>query len=147
MCIQERTWENTVVLTITGNLISPHDVQLFKAHIDNLVQKKTTRVVVDLSGVKWLGAAMLGALTLGLKALRRAGGDLWLAGVSKKIRWILKVAGLCEAFEIMDTVGLAVLGLEIFLATPEEGVQNLAPVGPNLPTSGTFRGVPVLLSA
>lgn len=51
-------------------------------------------VVVDLSAVTFLDAAMLGALVTERRALRDAGGDLQLTGVSAWTMRIIEICGL-----------------------------------------------------
>ncbi len=51
-------------------------------------------IVVDLSGVTFLDAAMLGALVTERRAIRRRGGDLQLTGVSPWAMRIIEICGL-----------------------------------------------------
>ena len=50
------------------------------------------RVIIDLSGVSFLDAAMLGALVTERRALRSAGGDLVVRGVTA---WSLRIIDIC----------------------------------------------------
>ncbi len=51
-------------------------------------------VVVDLSAVTFLDAAMLGALVSQRQSIRRRGGDLQLTGVSPWAMRIIEICGL-----------------------------------------------------
>ena len=57
-------------------------------------------VVVDLSGVTFLDAAMLGALVTERRAIRRSGGDLRLTGVGA---WAMRIIDICG---LRATLGL-----------------------------------------
>ncbi len=57
-------------------------------------------VVVDLTGVTFLDAAMLGALVTQRRALRDGGGDLQLTGVST---WVMRIVEICG---LRSTLGL-----------------------------------------
>ena len=57
-------------------------------------------VVIDLSAVDFLDAAMLGALVTDRRAIRENGGDLQLTGVS---RWAMRVIEICG---LRATLGL-----------------------------------------
>lgn len=57
-------------------------------------------VVIDLSQVTFLDAAMLGALVTERQALRAAGGDLLLTGVS---RWVMRIIEICG---LRETLGI-----------------------------------------
>jgi anti-anti-sigma factor len=57
-------------------------------------------VVVDLSAVTFLDAAMLGALVTERRAMQAAGGDLQLVGVSA---WAMRIIDICG---LRQTLGL-----------------------------------------
>ncbi len=57
-------------------------------------------VVIDLARVTFLDAAMLGALVTERQALRAAGGDLLLTGVS---RWAMRIIEICG---LRETLGV-----------------------------------------
>ncbi|HEX4428766.1 MAG TPA: STAS domain-containing protein [Frankiaceae bacterium] len=57
-------------------------------------------VVIELSQVTFLDAAMLGALVTERQALRAAGGDLLLTGVS---RWAMRIIEICG---LRETLGI-----------------------------------------
>ena len=108
MYIQKVVREDVAVLAVSGVPISRPDVASLHIHIGSLVEAGIIRVVVDCSGVKWFGAAMLGALVSGREALRNAGGDLRLAGVSGRARGIMATTNLDGIFPALDTVDRAV---------------------------------------
>ncbi len=56
--------------------------------------------MIDLSQVTFLDAAMLGALVTERQALRAAGGDLLLTGVS---RWVMRIIEICG---LRETLGI-----------------------------------------
>ncbi len=58
------------------------------------------RVTIDLAGVTFLDAAMLGALVSERHALQDAGGELELTGVSA---WVHRVIDICG---LRDTLGV-----------------------------------------
>jgi anti-anti-sigma factor len=57
-------------------------------------------VVIELSAVTFLDAAMLGALVTERQALRAAGGDLLLTGVG---RWAMRIIEICG---LRETLGI-----------------------------------------
>ena len=57
-------------------------------------------VVVDLSAVTFLDAAMLGALVTERRAMQAAGGDLQIVGVSD---WAMRIIDICG---LRQTLGL-----------------------------------------
>lgn len=67
------------------------------------------RIVVDLSGVTYIGSAGLRSLVSQLKTCKRWNrGDLRLAGVSGPIAEVFDMAGLTPLFKIYDNATEAV---------------------------------------
>jgi anti-sigma B factor antagonist len=63
-------------------------------------QPKPARVVIDLSGVTFLDAAMLNTLVAERGRLQSAGGDLAVVGVTK---WAMRIIEICG---LRTTLGL-----------------------------------------
>jgi anti-sigma B factor antagonist len=61
-------------------------------------------LVVDLSGVRFIDSAGVGALVSMLKAVRRAGRRMVLAGVTPPVLSILEIIRLTVIFEIRPGV-------------------------------------------
>ena len=109
MPVDERRVGDVAVLTVLDKaLTSGPDVALLQARVQGLMEAGVRKMVVDLSGVKWCGSAAIGVLIAGLTALRNAGGDLRLAGVTERIANVLKATGLAGVFQTLDTADRAV---------------------------------------
>jgi anti-sigma B factor antagonist len=82
-----------VLLSLTGrfNMIT---AQSFRDYITNLVEGGSNRVVVDLSEVKSFDSSALGALIGGLKATRKAGGDLRLSSPTEQVKLVLRLTNV-----------------------------------------------------
>lgn len=108
MILKEKIVGTVAVITVRGCIISDPDVIPFKTKIQDLAKCSISQIVVDLSHVKWFGAAMLGALVNGLSTTQQAGGDLRLAGITERIYQILMVTQLAGIFQTAPTVAHAV---------------------------------------
>lgn len=97
--VGERLQDGTAVVTISGDPIALTEVAPLRREISNLLKGGARTVVVDLSRVNHVGAAMLGELAIGVKTSRDAGGDLRLSGVSRRIRRALALTGLSRFFK------------------------------------------------
>ncbi len=99
--IDERdTW---TVVTLTGQL----DVATapgFRQSLQEAQYVGAQRVVVDLAGVEFLDSFGLGVLVGGLRRARLHGGRLVLAAPNDRIRAILEITSLDEAFQLADDV-------------------------------------------
>jgi len=107
MKIQDRVEDDVAVVTVSGDLTTRPNVAPFHKHIQRLVKNGIGQVVVDCSKAKWFGAAMLGELVAGLTILRRTSGEMYLAGLPKKVKAVLSVTRLEETFVKTDTVDRA----------------------------------------
>jgi len=108
MQVDEKEYEDVVVLTVRGVLAYRPNVSHFYERLDQLKQMGRTNVVVDCSGLVGCGAALLGWLVSGQKMLREVGGDLCLSGLSVRMSRILKVTQLNDRFAIFKTTDRAV---------------------------------------
>jgi anti-anti-sigma factor len=96
-----RTSEQTALVRAAGefDLASVADVHRVIGRAAAELSAPAT-VVVDLSAVTFLDAAMLGALVTDRRALVEAGGDLQLTGVSA---WTMRIIEICG---LRSTLGL-----------------------------------------
>ena len=108
MTIAEEIREDVAILTVSGSLMSGPDVGPFHDHVKKLANSGLTKIIVELSKVKWFGSSMLGVLTASLTTTRSNGGDIRLAGVADKIESILMVTRLASVFRTFRTVDEAV---------------------------------------
>jgi anti-anti-sigma factor len=108
MQVDEKDYEDVVVLRVRGVLAYRPNVSHFYDRLDQLKQMGRTRVVVDCSGLTGCGAALLGWLVSGQKMLREVGGDLCLSGLSVRMSRILKVMQLSDRFATFKTTDRAV---------------------------------------
>lgn len=66
------------------------------------------RLVGDLSGVQYTSSTGLRALLGAVKAARRSGGDLRLAGARTSVRKVLEMSGFTTVFQLYADVDAAV---------------------------------------
>ncbi|MBS3694117.1 STAS domain-containing protein [Rhodococcus qingshengii] len=65
-----------------------------RAHLHELVESGSARIVVDLSGIEFIDSSGLGVLISGLKIARQAGGDLRIAAPSLQVETVLELTNL-----------------------------------------------------
>lgn len=96
-----RTSDHTAVVRAAGefDLAAVADVHRVIARAAAELSAPAT-IVVDLSAVTFLDAAMLGALVTDRRALLEAGGDLQLTGISA---WTMRIIEICG---LRTTLGL-----------------------------------------
>ncbi len=78
------------------------DADIFRDLIHGIIEEGKRKVLIDLSGVKWVNSTGVGILITGYTTLRRNNGDMKLLNVSNKIQSILYVTKLNLIFECYD---------------------------------------------
>jgi anti-sigma B factor antagonist len=101
--------DGTAVIRLEGrlNMVSADGL---RNGIESLVEEGIARVVVDLAEVSFMDSSGLGALIGGVKAARRAGGDLRIAAPPDQVRLVLRLTTLERILPPHDTVESAVRG-------------------------------------
>jgi anti-sigma B factor antagonist len=103
MQIEEKIIDDVAVLVVSREVMTGPDVAPFHDRVKALATQGVRKVVVDFSGVPWFGSPMLGALIGSVATLRKAGGDIRLAGLTERMLDILRVSHLTQVFKTMDT--------------------------------------------
>ena len=108
MKITERKSGDVTVLDIEGKiLLGEGDVQL-KRKIDELVERKEIKVVLNLEQVPYMDSGGLGEIVRSYTTATRAGGNLKLLHATKRISDLLTITKLITVFEIFDSEEAAV---------------------------------------
>lgn len=102
---------STTVETLAGDvtLIRPEGrldaaaAPEFRTYLMGVIAEGKTRLAVDLSKVSFVDSTGVGTLVSGLKAARRAGGDLRLVAPSPQAMKLLKLTTLDRVFKTSET--------------------------------------------
>lgn len=91
---------DVTILTLSGRLMGGPDTEQFLKLMQEVINAKRTRVIVDMGDVAWVNSSGLGALIAGWTLLQEKGGSLKLIRVSRRIEQILAVTKLDTVFEL-----------------------------------------------
>ena len=102
---------STTFETLAGNvtLVRPEgrldaaSAPEFQARLMGVIAEGRTRLAVDLSKASFVDSTGIGTLVSGLKAARRAGGDLRLVAPSPQAMKLLKLTTLDRVFKTSET--------------------------------------------
>jgi anti-sigma B factor antagonist len=101
-------WVSDVaVATVPGEDLDANNAADFKRAMAPLVEDNT-RLVVDLSRLRFVDSSGLGAFISVLRKLNAKGGDLKLCGMSKPVRSVFELVRMHRVFEILPTTEEAV---------------------------------------
>lgn len=104
MSLHHKEVYNATVIEVKGNLTGGPDAEVFQNMISKSIGEKKLRVITDMSKVKYINSTGIGILLRGFTALKDAGGELRLAGMSNKIEGVLSITKLNSVFKFYDNV-------------------------------------------
>jgi len=104
MNLKEKEIDGVVILDLSGKVMGGPDANLLSEKLHELVDKKKTKVIADLSKVSWMNSSGLGILIGGLTTMRNTEGDLKLVNVTERIKSLLIITKLITIFETFDSV-------------------------------------------
>lgn len=83
-----------VVLVLTGTLTMGNQLQRLEWTVEEASGKNQNRVVVDMSHVTYLDSSAIGVLIACSTMVKKAGGQLRLAGLTERVQQILQMTGI-----------------------------------------------------
>jgi anti-sigma B factor antagonist len=95
--------EPIVMITLYGELIERNQSQLMLDQINALCEEGKSKVVMDLSELKYMNSTGLNVLLNVLTKTRKSGGDVALCGISKKVQELLLITKLSSVFTVTET--------------------------------------------
>ena len=102
MQISARRTENTTIFDVSGDIDLANSPEMRKALLGELREKRTPRVIVNLTKVRYIDSSGVASLVEGLKASRDTGTRLLLFGLSPAAREVLQLSRLLKIFEVFE---------------------------------------------
>ncbi len=114
MSVSIRNVDNVVVIDLEGNLIMGEPADSLLAQVRKLLAGGTTRIAINLAGLKYLDSSGLGALAATHTSAEGAGALCRFFGAPRNIRSILEIIHLDEAISLLpnETDALMSFGKE-----------------------------------
>ena len=92
-----------VVLEITGRLKIGSECQQLEGAVDSLVREERKKVILDLTGVTHIDSTGIGILVMSAGQLKKAGGQLRLAGANGHVEQVLKMTHVDQILALHPT--------------------------------------------
>lgn len=99
LTIDERQAGDVTVLTLTGQMLLDDGDLAFGKRITELIERGSTRILLDLGGVTYIDSSGVGMLAYQLKTVKRHGGDIKLVHLSRRAESLLGMMKLLLVFE------------------------------------------------
>jgi anti-sigma B factor antagonist len=100
--ISARHSDSTTIFDISGDIDLANSPEVRKALLREVREKRTPRVVMNLSKVRYIDSSGVASLVEGLKASRDLNLRFILFGLSPSAREVLQLSRLLKIFEVYD---------------------------------------------
>ncbi len=100
MQIATRQSGTSIVVDVKGDIDLYNSPEVRKVILEELKEKKTPRVIVNLSGVRYIDSSGVASLVEGLKVSRTLSSRFMLYGLSPAAREVLELSRLIRVFEV-----------------------------------------------
>ena len=110
MEISVRQQNETAIIEVTGDIDLYSSPQVRQAILDTLNQKVAKRVIVNLTGVRYVDSSGVASLVEGLQLSRKSQVRFTLCGLNKAPKQVLELTRLVKVFEIFDNLEAALAG-------------------------------------
>lgn len=96
---------HAVIIRPVGKFLGSTQGDDFRAIVDRQKERGNKNLIIDLSRTDFMDSTAIGVLISGLTTMRRAGGDVRLAAIEKRVKNLFVITRLLGAvFEAFETV-------------------------------------------
>jgi len=108
MKLSTKEVDRVTVVALVGSVLGGPDATSLNNELHKLVERRKTKIVVDLSAVQSMNSSGLAMLIEAMKTMKDANGHLKIAAASKKIESLMSMTKLSTIFELYPSVKKAV---------------------------------------
>jgi anti-sigma B factor antagonist len=108
LTIQEHEVGAVTVLKLIGEILLDDGDQVFKAHVQSLMAKDRTKLVVDFGDVSYVDSSGVGMLVAKQQTLQKIGGDIRLVHLGPRYTRLLTTMRVLPLFRVFDDEATAV---------------------------------------
>ena len=103
MQIFARRHDKTTILDLSGNIDFRNSPEVRQSVLREIRENRTSRVLVNLSQVRYIDSSGIASLVEGLRASRDLGSRLILFGLSTPVQEVLHLFHLNQLFEVYES--------------------------------------------
>ena len=100
----KRVNPGTVVGSVSGRLVLGREVERLESVVKELAEGTPGRVVFDLTGLDYADSAGIGTFVACLTPIKKAGGEMRLAGANARVRRLFQLTGIDNLMALFPTV-------------------------------------------
>ena len=110
----EKLLSNDIVIEIVNlSRATYREASQLKKRLDELIQNKQRKIVVDISQCEFIDSTFLGVLVLSLKSSAKIGGDIRLVRPHEVVKTLMEKAGTLNVFNLYESIDEAIKSFEI----------------------------------
>ncbi len=116
MTITTREVSHVTIVDIAGRISLGDETGKLRDTVRDLIAADKKKIVLNLAQVDYIDSSGVGELVSSYTAVRNAGGEMKLLGLTKKVHDVLYVTKLYTVFDIKDDEFTAVKSFDYFFA-------------------------------
>jgi anti-sigma B factor antagonist len=98
------------VVTVSGRLVLGKDVERLETAINELLKQDQKQFVFDISALDYADSSGIGTLVACLTHIKKAGGELRMAGANARMLRLFKMTGVESLMALYPSVSAATVG-------------------------------------
>ncbi len=106
MEFETKVKDNFTILTISGRMDAVTAPE-FETKCDGLIQKGSTKMIVDMKPVQYISSAGLRSILSVAKKLKAAGGEIRFCNLEGMVREVFTISGFATMFPVCDSLDQA----------------------------------------
>jgi anti-sigma B factor antagonist len=99
-----------LVVTLSGRLVFGRDVERLESLVKDALAQGRSRLVFDASALDYVDSSGIGAIVSCLTEVKKAGGDLRLAGANPRVQRLFNMTGVDKLLRTYANVSEAAAG-------------------------------------
>jgi anti-sigma B factor antagonist len=108
MAVETKLLESGVaVVTISGRLALGGETEKLEVAVNKLIAQNNKKLVLDITTLDYVDSSGVGMLVACLTNVKKAGGEMKVAGANPRIRRIFSMTGVESLMPLFDTVAAA----------------------------------------
>jgi anti-sigma B factor antagonist len=97
--VEKQAIEELSILSIEG-FLDAHTAPILEKEIDDLVENKNFKIIIDFSKLEYISSAGLGVFMSQIEHIRNNGGDLKLTEMQEKVFSVFDLLGFPMLFDV-----------------------------------------------
>jgi anti-sigma B factor antagonist len=98
------------VVTVSGRLVLGKDVERLETAVNDLIKQEQKKFVFDISALDYADSSGIGTLVACLTHIKKAGGELRMAGANARMLRLFKMTGVESLMSLYPSLADATAG-------------------------------------